>query len=350
MAKMFGASVRFASAASVALLVACSSAPVPPSEARFAAHHSEAAIASVYVSNDPWMRSAVKSISVYALKSGHLLRTITDGITSPEQIAMDSAGRLYVAQVLSNAASITIYDVAKGTQIGAISNTGTDFMGFDSSNDLYSGASYLDSVSVSSSKTHDLKRTITKGLWGPHAIALDSHDNVYVANLNGTVTEYAANSNRLVRTLLAPGHPVSLAIDTSDNVYVACQSWSSAPAVVIEYPPSGSTPLQTIENGIGYPLQVSFDSNGNLYVLNAADISIYAPGQTSPYSIISHGIRGASAMQVDARGYIYVMNGEGGQKGKHENGSLNIYKPNSEQVAKRIVNGVDYPTGMVLGP
>jgi sugar lactone lactonase YvrE len=285
---------------------------------------------------------------VYETVTGKLLRTITDGIYAPQGIAVDGIGRLYVAQGKSgDPFGITVYNALKGAPIATIPATVPDSMAFDTENNLFVVAGYNDSVTVYASGNHHLLRTIKDGVDYPFAIAIDSQDNVYVANYNKTVTEYAANSNHLIRTLSTPLVPMSLVVDSSDNVYVGCRS-SSLKSQIVEYAPAGSTPVETIQNYVEEPQQMLFDSKGNLFVLNPAYIAGYAPGQTSPFIKISHGARGSTEMAIDASDYIYDVGGSGG--GKNQLGGLTIYKPGSKEVTKRVTKGINYPTGLVLGP
>ena len=65
--------------------------------------------------------------------------------------------------------------------------------------------------------------TYSVGISGPHALALDSIGNLYVANAdNATVEEFGAGSTNAIATFSAGlVEPFALAFDSSGNLYVA---------------------------------------------------------------------------------------------------------------------------------
>jgi hypothetical protein len=332
-----------------ATVTACGASSAALSPTAVPAVRSEAtATEELYVSNNPWMKTQTTTVTVYQTVTGKLVRTITNGIYAPAGIAIDHTGRLYVAQgKMGYAFGITIYNALKGTPIATIPANVPNTMTFDSEDNLIVVAGYNNSVSVYASGNHRLLRTIKQGIVYPYAAAVDSSDNMYVANHNMTVTEYAKNSNHLIRTLTTPLVPVSLIVDASNNVYVGCRSPSSK-AQIIKYAPTGSTPIETIQDYVEDPQQMLFDSKGNLFVMNPAYVAGYAPGQTSPFIRIVHGARGPVAMALDGNDYVYLVGGGGGEKNQLT--GLTVYKPGSKEVSKRITKGINYPTGMVVGP
>ena len=118
------------------------------------------------------------SITEYAYGSATPLRTITDGISSPQAMAFGKNGLLFVA------------------------------------NYAYSGKG---SVTVYSSGTTPV-RTITAGIRNPDALAVDPSGDVYVANYayakgRDSITVYTPDGSRLVRTIPAKSSgPLSLGI------------------------------------------------------------------------------------------------------------------------------------------
>jgi hypothetical protein len=90
------------------------------------------------------------TVTGYAPGSGSVLRTISQGINGPFQLAFDAHGNLYVANGSAN--TVTVYAPGK----------------------------------------IKLKRTISQGVGEPAALAFDGAGDLYVANYdNGTVTVYA---------------------------------------------------------------------------------------------------------------------------------------------------------------
>jgi sugar lactone lactonase YvrE len=201
-------------------------------------------------------------ISVYAHGSGSLLRTISQGVYFPCAITLDASGNLYVANYGSSTVAVfptgasepsrTINEGVDYPYALTLDHTGnlfvTNFSGGNKrrwgsvtvyppghakpsrkiTRGLNSGAGPYGSVLgpsgdlfVVDSPTKIVVyprdgrvpvRTITQGLDGPTSLAFDPNGNLYVANLDSsTVAEYAAGTNKLIRTIPAvKGHPVAL--------------------------------------------------------------------------------------------------------------------------------------------
>ena len=122
----------------------------------------------LYVANLTLPNSSVQTITVYAAgATGNATPTATiagsnTGLSDPFGIALDAAGRLYVANygVAEGPGSITVYAA------GATGNA-------------------TPTATIAGSNT---------GLNGPGAIALDAAGQLYVANWAGTITVYAAGA------------------------------------------------------------------------------------------------------------------------------------------------------------
>jgi hypothetical protein len=125
-------------------------------------------------------------------------------------------------------------------------------------------------------------QTITTGINEPVAMAVDSSNNLYVANclncglgagayVNGTdtVTEYASGSATPTKTITFSGSgadiPFSLAVDQSGDLFVGNDAVNS----VTEYPPNATTPSKTITNGVSGPVSLAIDARGVLHVSNS---------------------------------------------------------------------------------
>jgi sugar lactone lactonase YvrE len=77
------------------------------------------------------------SIVEYAVHTGRILRTITDGILHPDNVALDGAGNVYAANFLGN--TITVYGTQGTKPIRTITDgvSNPEVMLFDSKGDLF---------------------------------------------------------------------------------------------------------------------------------------------------------------------------------------------------------------------
>lgn len=154
---------------------------------------------------------------------------IGSGFEQPEQIAIDSSGNLYIADVLTN-------NVYKETLVNGV---------------------YTQSI-------------LRANLGGPIGVAVDGKGNVYIADsdnsrvlleeleTNGTYTESVVPTSGL------GGIVFDLAVDTKYNLYIA-DPFNNR---IVKETPSGSSYTQSVipATGLLSPEGVAVDSLGNLYI------------------------------------------------------------------------------------
>jgi sugar lactone lactonase YvrE len=220
----------------------------------------------------------------------------------------------------------------------------------DSSNNLYVADECINhlvgSVTVYPPGKKSPSLTISEGINQAWSVAVDSKGNVFVVNIgNDTVTGYHAGQTSPFETIPQDAfgvysQPVGIAVDASDNVWVAVDSNST----VFEIPAGSSQPQSANLSGLNGPTGISFDASGNLYVSNFStnSVAIYAPGSQSPIATITNGIDGPAASTVTSSGKFFVANGgafpgssgniQGYPHGKNEPSSF-IQIPETEGVA-----------------
>jgi sugar lactone lactonase YvrE len=176
-------------------------------------------------------------------------------LTSPYGIALDSSGKIYVAD---NAGSVFVYPKL-GSSTGTLNEAPTDTI-----------------------------TGVDTGLINPYGIALDASDNIYVADDGATsVLVYSAGSNGDAAPIAIINgdetgliDPYGIALDSSGNIYVA----DNSAAGVFVYPPLGGTgwvagppatysvaPTATISGSntsLSGPIGVALDSSANIYVVD----------------------------------------------------------------------------------
>jgi hypothetical protein len=192
---------------------------------------------------------------------------ISNGVASPQALALNAAGNLFVANSSTGVAEFA---------------------------PPYTGAPVM----------------ITNGVSHPIAMAFDSGGDLFVVNYNGgTVTEYAPPYTGSPLATVASGGAFGLAVDpSSGTLFVPSESYNE---VLVYAPPYTGAPA-AITLGISTPDQVALDGAGDLFVLNvggAGSVTEYAPPYTgSPIATISTGLSAPNALALDGAGNVFVSN------------------------------------------
>jgi hypothetical protein len=192
---------------------------------------------------------------------------ILTSISSPQALALNAAGDLFVASSNTGVAEL------------APPYTGTPVM-------------------------------ITNGVNRPVAMAFDSGGDLFVVNYNGgTVTEYAPPYTGSPLVSVADGGAVGLAVDpSSGNLFVPALSYNE---VLVYAPPYSGAPA-AITLGISSPDKVALDGAGDLFVLNIGNATVteYAPPYIgSPIATMAAGLADPDALVLDGAGNLFVSNG-----------------------------------------
>jgi sugar lactone lactonase YvrE len=202
-------------------------------------------------------------------RTGHIDGTVTSKLdtiefNSPQGIAVDATGNIYVADRGNNAIrKITptgaVYTIAGGA--GAVQASYTTV--------LPSVAGYADAAGLQAQFN------------SPCAVALDGQGNLYVADQNNRAIRVITLSTGMVTTLAGTpvqktviGAPVALNFDTKGNLYVADASGRimEITSTKVLYTLAGSYNNSGYTDGTGTaalfsnPQGVAVDAQGNIYV------------------------------------------------------------------------------------
>jgi hypothetical protein len=231
-------------------------------------------------------------------------------------IAADGLGDFYV---LGGPQHRALYEYQIGTT-GSIREFNVPGQFFsvttDSSGNLYLGTGR--SVLVYAPGGTSPERTITKGINGPVALAVDSQGSLYVANDNF--------SNKHIHL---------------DNITI--------------YDPGASAPSRKITGYVTNPLVIHVDPSGNLGVLNGRandpstppNITIYARGGSSPLKFVTQGINAPTSFAFDASNNLYVSNHGATYS---DPGSITVYAAGSYSLTRTITKNIKQPTSVAVGP
>jgi hypothetical protein len=284
-------------------------------------------------------------------------------------MALGGDGKLYVVNGWSQ---ITVYERGSGRPVRTL--TGYNWLvgvATDAQSNLYAidcasceinGAAPTpnahpgtkdDRIDVYSPGGTQLLRAIGRGVRAPHAIAFDSHGNLYVVNgsaeyhyLRPSVSVYEPGADSPFRRITTGGlkTPRLLAIDGSDNVFVNSGSGS-----VLEYAAGSDKVLRTITDGISSVDALALDATGTLYVSNASQlpshgwISVYPPGATHEDYRITDRVNEPGPLLLDQTDDLYAAEDS-------YSGHVRIYAANQRVPRKSIKDKFGIPEAMAFGP
>lgn len=192
-------------------------------------------------------------------------------------------------------------------------------------------------------------RTISMGVDVPQAMAFDRGGTLFVANVpassrssddctGGCVAVFARGAGSPRRLIVKGVHgPTALAVDSHQFLYVANSPYGGAPSVAV-FAPGRASPLYEITGGLDAPRALALDASRRLYVANRNSVTVYAFGQPSPLRTIVKGISAPSALTFDASGKLYVANSNAN--------SVTVYLPRTGKYAGSITARLQHPTGL----
>jgi len=190
--------------------------------------------------------------------------TVVSALSSPQRLAFDQAGNLYITSFLGN--TVSVLPKASGTLFGK-------------------------------SVTENALATLVSGLDRPGGLGLDHAGNLYIANftaatgpnVNGTIsvlpkasgTLFGKSVTKNTPATLVSGldRPFSLAFDDAGNLYMPVLTGPIAnPNLTVSVLPKArgtlfgvpvtANTLATVASDPDGPVDVAFDNAGNLYIAN----------------------------------------------------------------------------------
>ena len=210
-------------------------------------------------------------------------RTVFKSGTYVDWIAFDSKGNLFAADPSDNV-------VLKITPAGVQTNFATGILpsgiAFDAAGNLF----VIDTTSTGRILKYSPSGVMTTfvanlGDGGPTGLAFDSNGNLYLSKAgnntagNGSIVKFAPNGTMspFAAGLFQPG---GMALDSANNLYVADLGSGS----IFRFTPGGAK--TTFTSGLSSPRSLAFDFNGVLYVgeFGTHDIVKFPGGVKTPFS------------------------------------------------------------------
>src|SRR5208282_321840 len=345
---------------------------------------------NIYVVNDGSNNGDEDSVTVYPMSSsGNAAPSIVisgsnTGLNLPAGIAVDSHGKIYVANSANN--TVTVYPAGlTGTvnqaPIATISGFNTELadpvgVAIDTNgliyvlddSEFFGSSSFPPSVNVypagSSGNVSPSKMIFgsNTGLSDPTGVALDSSNNIYVVD-SGTVLEFSAGSNgnaTPIHTILATTTALDgpgIAVDTAANIYVADGAQNDNAGTVTVYPAgsTGSATPSAVINGatngtMAEPSGIALDKAANIFVTNLNIGSSIEPVEVYAAGSGTIGTDIGSISNADSARGIALDSGQsdGDSSSAGQNVYLSISKPSEVEIFSPLADDFT-PIGILHG-
>ncbi len=223
------------------------------------------ATARVYVADD-----AKQDVDFYpqGVNNPKPCGKITTGISEPEGLYVDAKGKLYVA----NYGTSTVTEYAHGGKTPSLTiNTaapGFDlFVGRDKT--LYVAEATANAVAeyAQGATTPFLTLAINGG---PHGVATDSHNNLYVSYLSNAdgvshVEKFAPKASTGTDLGFTVSFSGEVKLDASDDVVIGDRNNND---IVYIYPPGQISPSRSIATPGGNPINFALDNTETLFYVS----------------------------------------------------------------------------------
>ncbi len=234
------------------------------------------------------------TITQAARGSVALATLVSSGLSSPQGVAVDTKGNVFISDTASN--SIKEWTPARG-----------------------------------------ITTLVSSGLSGPWGLAVDRTGNVYIADtFDNAIKERNAKTG--LTTLVSSGlnWPIGVAVDGTGNVYIAdnhnnaIKKWNAQ---------TGLTTL--VSSGLNFPEDVAVDGTGNLYIADTRNNAIKEwNAQAGLTTLVSSGLDFPRAAVVDAMGNVYIAD--------TNNNAIKEWNARTRQVSTLVSSMLSQPNGVAV--
>jgi sugar lactone lactonase YvrE len=208
--------------------------------------------------------------AVYELLKSGTLKIVGAGFNSPQAVAIDGAGTLYVTDVGTN----TVVEVPQGCAASSCERT-LDGGFYFPYGIMVDGAGNVYVADSSNNRVVELPAGCTNSAceiaigrgWNfPYAVALDSAGNVFVADFGGhRVERVAAGGGAQTTVTTNVQFATGIAVDAAGDLFVA----DPGNQLIFEVPAGGGA-QRTIASGLNQPYGIAMDAAGNVYFSHSA--------------------------------------------------------------------------------
>lgn len=256
--------------------------------------------------------TVTQAASNYFALSGPPATLVSNGLSYPSALAVDSVGNVYIADFQD----IAIKEwVMASNEVITLSTPGISYptgIAVDDAGNVYISDGYNNDVDEWSVTNHTLSIVISNAFNFNQGLTFDRNGNLYIADLeDDSIDEWnPATSNLSVVLSLDNGAPIveayGVAVDAAGNIYDAdiypSFDW------IAESTPPGNNNFVTLIGGLNSPNDVAVDGAGNVYGTDTDNnaIKAFVPASKSVSTLISNGLSEPDAVAVDATGNLYI--------------------------------------------
>jgi sugar lactone lactonase YvrE len=238
-------------------------------------------------------------------------------LNSPEGLAFDAQGNLYVANYGTN--QVLIYD-SQLTQTGSISEglSGPTRLAFDGAGDLYVANSTSNSITVYDPSGNQItSKTITKDVNRPLAVAVNSSGDVFVGNNAVSDISVYNSAGTLLGTYHHDNHHNHFLVGAmailGPNVYIgtgptAGQSFINSYNIDLLLQGHAREVVTYFDTADEGPTGIAFDASGNVYYYTGTAVK-YSPSNQVLLTLNTGHYGQGEGIAVDSQGNIYISFG-----------------------------------------
>jgi sugar lactone lactonase YvrE len=237
----------------------------------------------------------------------------TTTLTSPNGVAIDNLGDIFVTDSKANTLTEFIAGSTTGTPVstGALTLNAPQAVAVDGVGNVYiadTGNNRV--VEITAAKT---AVALSPALKNPGGVAVDGVGNLYIAdtgdnnllfipNINGTL---AFSSSQSFGTAL--NGPSAVTVDPANNVYVT----ETGNNDLLEFPaPLGSSAAVKVAGGLNAPTSLASDASGSVFLVDSGSSSIFRfpniGGNLGNHTLVGSTLANPTGVAVDAVGNLYA--------------------------------------------
>jgi sugar lactone lactonase YvrE len=220
---------------------------------------------------------------VTAAANGYTQTAIGSGLASPNGLAIDGAGNLYITdsdefRVVKETPTARGYTQSVAVNLPASTYPSEPYgIAIDGSGNLYltdvSNKRILKETLTAGSYTQSV--IPSSGLNASYGIAVDGNGNIFVADtFNNRIVEEAFNNGSYTQSVVATGlsYPYGVAVDGTANLYIADSLNNRVLMQSTQGTGISSVIVQNeLGNGLQYPYGISISGNGMVYIADSGN-------------------------------------------------------------------------------